>query len=66
MLEIFLNKVMFIILMMSILNLLYHTLFFTLSFFSNEKYRVSTRSRILLGLSVSFIMTVIFTGLKLI
>lgn len=52
--------------MMSILNILYHGLFFTISFYSNEKYRITTLSRILLGLSLSFIVTVIFTGLKLI
>lgn len=63
-----LNKILILILFMSILNLVKHVwnIFMVLR---NEdvpnKYELSKRELIFLGLSVAYILTTIFTGIKL-
>jgi hypothetical protein len=63
-----LNKILILILFMSILNLVKHVwnIFMVLR---NEdvpnKYELSKREFIFLGLSVAYILTTIFTGIKL-
>jgi uncharacterized membrane protein YbaN (DUF454 family) len=65
-----LNKVLFIMLVMACLNTFRHTYYFVQAFFkSNEevptKYKLSDVSLFLLGISISYIITVIFTGIQI-
>ena len=63
-----LNKILILILFMSIINLVKHVwnIFMVLR---NEdvpnKYELSKRELIFLGISVAYILTTIFTGIKL-
>ena len=64
------NKVLFIIFILSCLNTLRHGYYFVQAFFkSNEevptKYKLSDKSLLLLGISISYIITVIFTGIQI-
>lgn len=65
-----LNKISVLILMLSILNFIRHTFFVIGSFIKSEddnpqKYRLSTMQLLMLGLSISYILTIIFTGVKI-
>ncbi len=62
--EFLLNKILLTILILCVLNCLKHT-WSLLNGFMEEipnKYEISTRERFLLGLSISYIITTIFTG----
>jgi hypothetical protein len=65
-----LNKILYIILFLSILNII-RTIFFLIGSFikSNderpEKFKLSRLSLILLGLSISYIITTFFTGIQI-
>ncbi len=64
--ELFLDKIMYIILMMSILNTISHGLKFAMSWTNGDKYYITNNSKIFLGLSLSIIITIIITGIKII
>jgi hypothetical protein len=61
-----LNKVLLLLLVMSVLNVGKH-LFNIINGLRDEipsKYVISEKERLLLGLSISYIITVIFTGVN--
>lgn len=58
-------KILFFVLMFSILNVVKDIASFILSFISNERASFSKTRMIFLGLSLSYILTIIFTGLKI-
>lgn len=65
-----LNKILVVIFFMSCLNVLRHVYYFIQAFvMSNEetpiKYRLSSTVLIFLGLSVSYILSVLLTGIML-
>jgi hypothetical protein len=65
-----LNKLFLVLFFMALLNTLRHTYYFIQAFFtSNEeqptKYRLSSKSLWLLGMSLAYILSVIFTGLTI-
>jgi|688.fasta_scaffold941250_2 hypothetical protein len=65
-----LNKILVVIFFMSCLNVLRHVYYFIQAFvMSNEetpiKYRLSSTALIFLGLSVSYILSVLLTGIML-
>jgi hypothetical protein len=68
MVESLLNKVLFVLFFMSILNILRHV-WKVFMILRNDnipnKYELSKRELIFLGISVSYILTTIFTGIKL-
>lgn len=64
------NKLLYIAFVMSCLNTFRHTYYFIQAFFkSNEevpsKYILNNMSLFLLGISISYIITVIFTGIQI-
>jgi hypothetical protein len=62
-----LNKVLMVIFLLCVLNSLKH-IWNVISGLREEipsKYQISTMERFLLGLSISYIITIIFTGLQL-
>lgn len=70
MLTVIFNKILIMLFFMACLNTLRHTYYFIQAFFQSteeepRKYRLQTTSLVLLGVSVAYILTVIFTGLKL-
>lgn len=55
---------------MSLLNVMRHAYYFIQAFFQStleepKKYKLEKTSLILLGLSLAYILTVIFTGIKI-
>jgi hypothetical protein len=70
MIGLFLNKVLIVLFFMSILNILRHAYYFIQAIVTSSeelpiKYVVSKNSLILLGLSISYVLSVIFTGIKI-
>lgn len=66
MIDIFLNKLMLLLLVLSVLNTLRHAFFFIIdSLILEKKYVLSKWSLICLGISLSYIITVIISGYKL-
>ena len=64
------NKILTILLFMSGLNALWHLYFFIqISLIASEdnpiKYRLTNKSLFLLGLSLAYILTAIFAGIKI-
>lgn len=64
------NKILMLLFFMSALNSLRHIYYFIQAFFSSteelpSKYRLNDRSLYLLGISLAYILTVVFTGIKL-
>lgn len=64
-----LNKVSVMLLMLSIINVIRHLFFVIGSFIkadeeNPQKYRLYPRELWLLGLSIAYILTTIFTGIK--
>jgi hypothetical protein len=64
MLELISYKVMVMVLVLSILNVIRHGWLFFIDFNQEKKIQMPTSTLLLLGLSISFIVTIIFTGLK--
>ena len=62
MITIIINKLMYMVLFLSILNTVRHGFLFFLKFTDAERYKISDTSVLLLGLSVSFILMCIFNG----
>ena len=64
-----LNKLLLVGLVMSILNIIRHAFFITQVWTSNAKdkgrYELTTRDVILLGLSISYIITTLVTGIAI-
>jgi hypothetical protein len=65
-----LNKILFVLFFLSCLNVIRHTYFFIQTWFLSTdeepvKYTINSRSIILLGVSISYILTVILTGIKI-
>jgi len=68
MIEILVNKTLFVLFFISVLNILRHT-WKVLSILRNEdvpnKYELSKQELIFLGLSVAYVLTTIFTKITL-
>lgn len=60
-----LNKIMFLVLFLSIANVFRHFLLFVINATDGKKYVISNSALFYLGLSISFILTSIFTGIRL-
>lgn len=65
-----LNKVLVLVFFIACLNSIRHIYYFIQAYFTSTeeepvKYRVSNTSLFLLGVSLSYILTAIFTGIKL-
>jgi hypothetical protein len=66
----FINKILMVLFFLSLLNSIRHLYYFIQTWFisteiENVKYRLDNKSLFLLGLSVAYILTTIFTGFKL-
>lgn len=64
------NKILFMLLVLSILTTLRHVYYFIQAFLTSTeevpvKYRLSTTSLLFLGISIAYIVTSVFTGLKI-
>lgn len=64
------NKFLFLFFIMSCLNTLRHGYYFIQAFFKSTeenpvKYRLNIVSLYLLGISISYIFTIIFTGIEI-
>jgi hypothetical protein len=64
------NRILFVLFFMSCLTTIRHAYYFIQAFFTSTeeqpvKYRVSKTSLIFLGVSIAYIISVIFTGIKL-
>ena len=70
MLTVILNKLLIMFFFIACLNTIRHAYYFIQSLFplvndEPTKYRLTSTSLILLGVSAAYILTVIFTGIKL-
>jgi hypothetical protein len=70
MLIVILNKMFLILFFMSCLNLVRHTYYFLQAGLTSteeepKKYRISNVSLYLLGISIAYILSVIFTGITI-
>lgn len=65
MITIVVNKIMFILFFLSLVNVVRHSLLFLIKISDQEKYRVSNTTLFYLGLSISMLLTSIFTGIKI-
>ncbi len=70
MIELLLNKVLMVLFFISLLNTIRHTYYFIQAIVTSTeeqpiKYVISKNSLILLGLSISYVLSVIFTGIKI-
>jgi hypothetical protein len=63
--DMLINKVLFILLFLSILNVVRNLFFLIASVRSGEKFIMNNRSLILLGLSISYILMTIFNGVTI-
>ncbi len=64
------NKVLLILLFMSSLNVIRHTYYFIQSFMTSTeetplKYKISNTSLFVLSASIAYVLSVIFTGIKI-
>jgi len=65
-----LNKILYISFFISCLTIIRHSYYFIQAFLSSTeeipvKYRLTNTSLILLGISIAYLLTVIFTGIKI-
>lgn len=65
MIGIILNKIMYILFFLSLVNVVRHLLFFIIRLSDQKKYEISNTSLFYLGLSISMILTSIFTGIRI-
>ena len=70
MFEILLNKMLMVVFFVSLLNTIRHGYYFIQAMVTSTdeqptKYVISTHSLTLLGLSIAYILSVIFTGIKI-
>lgn len=64
------NKILMTLFFMSLLNVIRHLYYFIQAFIQSSeeesrKYKLSTKSLLLLGISLGYILTIIFTGIKI-
>lgn len=57
------NKLLIFALMFAILIVSKEIFLFIMAFVKNQKFEISTKREILFGTSLSYILTIIFTGL---
>lgn len=65
-----LNKLLIVLFFMSCLNTIRHAYYFIQTWFTSTeeipvKYRLTNKSLFLLGVSIAYILTTIFTGIKI-
>lgn len=65
MLSLILNKIMFILFFLSLVNVIRHSFLFLIKITDQEKYKMSSISLFYLGLSISMVLTSLFTGIKI-
>lgn len=65
MIDLILNKIIFMLFFLSLCNVVRHSFLFFLKISDQEKYKISNMALFYLGLSISMILTSIFTGIKL-
>lgn len=65
MLSLILNKIMFILFFLSLVNVIRHSFLFLIKITDQEKYKMSRISLFYLGLSISMVLTSLFTGIKI-
>ncbi len=70
MLTILLNKVLFVLFFLAILNAVRHTYYFIQAWFASTeeqpvKYKLSMKALLILGISIAYILTTVSTGIKL-
>lgn len=65
MVELILNKIMYLLFFLSLINVVRHIFFFIIKINDNKKYVLDRMSLFYLGLSISMILTSVFTGIKI-
>lgn len=65
MIDLILNKILYVIFFLSCVNVIRHSLLFVINVSDQKKYQVSDITLFYLGLSISMILTSIVTGIKL-
>lgn len=67
MIEFLVNKILLVTFIMCVLNFLKHTWGLLNGFMEEipEKYLITSRERFILGFSISYILTIIFTGFQI-
>jgi hypothetical protein len=60
-----LNKIMFILFFLSLVNVIRHSFLFLIKVSDQKKYLISNTSLFYLGLSLSMLLTTLFTGIKI-
>jgi len=70
MLQLLLNKVLMILFFVSVLNMVRHGYYFIQAMVTSTeeqqfKYVISKNSLVLLGLSIAYVLSAIFTGIKI-
>lgn len=65
-----LNKILIMLFFLSSLNIIRHFYYFIQAFFTTSednpvKYKITKTSLLLLGISIAYILSVIFTGIKI-
>lgn len=65
-----LNKILMILFFLSLFNTIRHVYYFIQTWFTTTeeapvKYKLTNTSLVLLGISISYILTTIFTGIKI-
>jgi hypothetical protein len=63
MITLIINKILYVLLFISILNVIRRGYFLVQSLINTEKYKLSDIDLILVGTSIAFILTCIFTGI---
>lgn len=65
MFDIILNKIMYILFFLSVVNVSRHLFLFLIKISDQKKYEITNSSLFYLGLSISMILTSIVTGIKI-
>jgi hypothetical protein len=60
-----LNKLLFIIFFMGVLNIIREAFFFIRAWFVTERIVLKTTELIILGVSIAYVLSCIFTGIKI-
>jgi hypothetical protein len=65
MVQLILNKIMYVLFFLSLINVIRHTLLFTLKLNDTKRYTLERTELFYLGLSISMLLTSIFSGIKI-
>jgi len=65
MVQLILNKIMFVLFFLSLINVIRHTLLFMLKLDDTKRYTLERTELFYLGLSISMLLTSIFSGIKI-